>query len=98
MLFLSHSSADEKRALALKSALEEEGFEVWLDKKELAPGASLSAELVENISKADALVLIGSKAALASNWVRSEVDFAAGREIPILPVSWEDLEWPRRLP
>ncbi len=96
MLFLSHSSEDKERVRALKAAMEAENLKVWLDEKEIAPGAILSMTLSHHIDDATGFVLVGSEAAMKSPWVDREFNYAIEKGIPVIPVSWEDINWPEQ--
>ncbi len=104
-VFLSHNHADSDRVEALARALSDKhGLRVWLDKWKCGPGA-LKPQCARGIGDSRFTVVVGSKAALASNWVAWEIaqhrahSPEGDRLIPIkleelaLPTNLEDLLW-----
>jgi hypothetical protein len=88
-IFISYSSRDRLDGLALKEVLESDGHEVWMDQFDISPGAGLTEELRKNVSAADVLCLLLSPAAVASPWVREEVQFALSaqsKQVRLLPI------------
>ncbi|MEE4302150.1 MAG: toll/interleukin-1 receptor domain-containing protein [Pseudomonadales bacterium] len=72
-IFLSYASEDRERVRPLVAALEAEGLSVWWD-RELRPGPSFDLEIERAIEAARCVVVVWSEHAVASEWVRSEVD------------------------
>ena len=74
-IFVSHSTNDNDFATKLVNDLNAAGAQAWMDMKDLGAG-----NFQENISKALAdcewFVLVLTRNALASDWVRMEVDAA----------------------
>src|SRR5262245_34261537 len=69
-LFVSYASKDRAPAEALHELLERRGHEVWRDKTRLE--ADWSQEIASALAEADAICLIWSANAAASNWVKHE--------------------------
>lgn len=74
-IFLSHSSADRDFANALAHLLRNSGMDVWYDDGNMASG-NLMKSITQELSSSKAFVIILSKAALSSEWVRQEARWA----------------------
>ncbi|MDA3645963.1 TIR domain-containing protein [Saccharopolyspora indica] len=82
-VFVSYSRRDFHFAEAAVAALRAGGLDPWLDAHRLVPGEDWAAALDEALADADALLLLASPAALASEHVRREWASAVERGIPI---------------
>lgn len=76
-VFLSYVRADVARARSIAQALEKAGHSVWWD-RHIKGGAQYSKEIEEALGRAEAIVVLWSKQAVESPWVRDEA--AAGRD------------------
>ncbi len=65
----------------LSGALQEKGYSVWLDERELVPGDDLPQSISAAIKRARALVVVVSPAATRSEWLRYELSLATDRMI-----------------
>src|SRR5437899_2810771 len=65
-VFLSYTSADRERVLALADRLEEAGVRVWVDRRDLVGGSSWDASIVDAISRCTVFALTCSAASLGS--------------------------------
>jgi TolB-like protein/tetratricopeptide (TPR) repeat protein len=74
-VFISYARADEPVARRMAKALEAAGLDVWWD-ADLPAHRSYSEVIERNLADAKAVVVLWSKAAAASQWVRAEADFA----------------------
>ncbi len=74
-IFLSHSSADRDFANALAHALRGAGADVWYDETHLGTGQLLD-EISAQLPTRPVFLLVVSKAAFASDWVRQECKWA----------------------
>jgi hypothetical protein len=100
--FLSHSSADKAFVRQVAADLQANGVAIWLDERELLPGARLVAGLSEALEAADYVLLFVSSAFLRSNWARVEADAALRRTIEsrkssVIPLLIEDV-WAQASP
>lgn len=101
--FISYNTNDRILATQLATALAQATAQhVFLDHWELKPGERLRDRLATSIGKSGALVLLVSRASLASTWVKEEIDLAIRRaqEDPrfrIVPVLLEAAELPEHL-
>jgi TIR domain len=75
--FISYSHADgEHYPRQLKGRLEEAGFKVFLDQADYTAGMDLRRETNRQVRKSRTIVIVGRPSALASEWVRREVEVA----------------------
>lgn len=75
--FLSYSHKDSEVARALHRWLETDaGFRIWFDENHLEAGSPVAARLAEQMSQCRGWLVLSSKDALASTWVRAERDQA----------------------
>ena len=98
-VFLSYAEPDDKSARALRAELEKGGFEVWDPAARLTPGDNWALELGKALKDAEAMVVLLSPAALASNSVKREIDYALGeprfkgRLIPVVVRPVKEIPW-----
>jgi TolB-like protein/tetratricopeptide (TPR) repeat protein len=74
-VFVSYARDDEAVARRVAKALEASGHTVWWD-AHLPAHRSYSEIIERNLKNAEAVVVLWSKAAAQSQWVRAEADFA----------------------
>ena len=74
-VFISYARSDQKIARRLASALQKAGYSLWWD-AELPAHRSYSEEIESELRKAKAVVVLWSKEAAKSQWVRAEADVA----------------------
>jgi hypothetical protein len=95
-VFLSHSSADKPLVRQIAADLLQNGVNVWLDERELLPGARLVSGLAEGMRAADYVLLFVSAAFLKSQWASIEADAALrtaiqSRKTSVIPLLLEDV-------
>ena len=74
-VFISYARADQPTAARVAKALGTAGFKVWWDAD--LPAHRAYAEIIErNLAEAKAVVVLWSKTAAKSQWVRAEADVA----------------------
>jgi hypothetical protein len=84
-VFISYSKADRPLALKLAAMLEAEGWKVWWDTG-LIPGDDFRNEIMSQLGRARAVIVIWTDASIKSDWVRSEAGRAqADHKPPALP-------------
>ena len=76
-IFLSYSRTDAREAERVADALRAAGYDCWWD-RDLASGTRYLAETEAKLKGAKAVVVIWSKASIASHWVADEA--AVGRD------------------
>src|SRR5204863_10223238 len=90
-VFVSYSSQDAAVAEEVCAALEVAGIGCWMAPRDVPPGVPNGEALAGAIAASRALLLVLSSAANASGQVRREVERAASRDIPILPLRVEEV-------
>ena len=75
-VFVSHSKSDADVVRKLREALEIRGVDLWVDRRELAPGAELDSKIRTAIDEAVHVIVVLSLDALGSDWVEKEVAYA----------------------
>jgi len=83
-VFLSYASQDAAVANSLVENLEQQGLRCWLAPRNVRPGAQYAEAIVRAINDAQAIVLVLSKGAIASDHVAREVERAASKHKPII--------------
>ena len=92
-VFISYSSQDRGRVAELAHALEQSGVSLWWDRR-LVPGDGYEGAIEAELTSAKAVVVIWTQAAAASQWVRSEADYARNKG-NLIPVRFEACSIPR---
>ena len=77
-VFLSHAPKDDGLAHQLADRLTREGFAVWLAQDEVAPGDNWAKKIGKALDDAELMVLLLTHAALKSDSVRQNLDYALG--------------------
>ncbi len=85
-IFVSHVIADEPLMREIVRGLEAAGYTAWFFERDVLPGTSYLIQITRAIECCDALVLLVTPAALASDQVTKEVVGAFERRIPFFPV------------
>lgn len=95
-VFLSYARKDVERASALRAELEKRGFSVWMDLEGIKAG-NYKTKVTSSLNNSRCVVLLVSEHSLSSDSVKKELEFAAGKNVPLIPVCEEN--WPdSRLP
>ena len=76
-VFISHAYEDREIAKRLARQLEDAGLEAW-DDSSIMPGDNWAKEISQALTESQAMVVLVSPAALDSEWVRREIEFALG--------------------
>jgi hypothetical protein len=98
-VFLSYAKRDDKLAQALRTELERGGIEVWDAAAKLTPGDNWALAQGKALADAEAMVVLLSPAALASDHVQREIDYALGeprfkgRLIPVVVRPLKEIPW-----
>ena len=96
-VFVSYSSRDRARVLAIVDRLSAAGVSVWLDRARIDGGANYGEEIVRAIRGCKVLMLMCSDASLRSRNVKQEIQVAWKHARPYLPVLLEATEFPEQL-
>jgi hypothetical protein len=89
--FISYSSSDKIAADTTCALLEHAGVRCWIAPRDVRPGSEYGAAIIDAIDQCRVMVLIFSSNANASNQIRREIERAASKGLPIVPVRIEDV-------
>lgn len=92
-VFISYAREDRPRAQALAQALERFGWSVWWD-RDIPAGRSFDDVIAEAIQEARCVMVLWSKPAVASDWVREEAEEGKRRGILLPALIEPDVEIP----
>ena len=90
-VFLSHSSKDRATVDVICEWLEREGIRCWIAPRDISPGSSWGASIVQGIRQSPVMVLVFSEHANASPQIKREVERAVHFNHTIIPVRVEDV-------
>jgi hypothetical protein len=91
-IFLSYASPDRPFAEKLSHALEQQELSVWWDRT-IPPGKTFDEVIEAALNEARSVIVIWSKTAVASQWVRAEAGDAMNRGI-MIPILHEEVTLP----
>lgn len=89
-VFISHATADRRRAQRLGRLLAEHGIDYWFSREHLEHGENWYRGIGSALEKCNWLVVIVTRAAIGNRWVRDEVTYALldrryrNRVVPLL--------------
>jgi pimeloyl-ACP methyl ester carboxylesterase len=90
-VFISYSAQDKPIADAVCAALEARQIRCWIAPRDVLPGQDYAEALIEAINESRAMTLVLSSNSNNSPHVMREVERAASKGIPILPLRIEDV-------
>lgn len=93
-IFISHAHQDGDIADRIVADLSAMGLSPWVYRNEIRPGDSFVAAMDIGLSEASYLILLLSRAAVDSEWVRREWMNALAADVPVLPARLDDAEVP----
>ena len=96
-VFISYAQGDSDFANLLKIKIEMAGFDAWMDKDRVRPGADWSEKIDSGIREALAMVIVMSPEAKVSEYVTYEWSFAVGARIPVIPIMYKEVDLHLRL-
>ena len=91
-IFISFSSKEEGEAERVCRFLEKNGYNCFISGRDLIAGKEYAAQLIENIGKSRAVVLLLSENSNNSPHVLREVEYAVSNKVPILVYALEEVE------
>lgn len=91
-VFISYAREDELVAQTLAAAIKSMGWSVWWDKR-IPAGSEFSHVIEKELGAAQCVIVLWSKQALASQYVRDEAGVANGRGI-LIPACIEEVQPP----
>ena len=89
-VFISYSRSEKQTASLLAQRLTDAGYDVWWD-AEILGGTRFEDEINQALRNAPVAVILWSKSAAASDWVRAEAEVARHRK-SALPVIIDDVD------
>lgn len=95
-IFLSHASRNRRFADKLARSLRQQGIAVWYSKTHLRGAQQWQDEIGEALRRCDWVIVILSRAAVKSMWVKRELSYALIQkrfENKIVPVLYEDCDF-----
>lgn len=97
-VFVSHTAVDKPFVRQLTEQLRAKGFQVWLDERDLLVGDPLAERISQALATARVVLVVVSKASVASKWLRYELNVATDRmikgECRVIPVVIDDTPLP----
>ncbi len=97
-IFISHTAADKPFVRRLTARLEKSQFQVWLDEHALIAGDPLPESIGKALQAAKVILVVVSKASVASKWLRYELNVATDRmikgECRVIPVVIDETPLP----
>jgi hypothetical protein len=90
-VFISHASRDKKVADAMCARLEQRGLRCWVAPRDIRPGRSYGAAILEAINETEVMAVILSNQANLSRHVTKEVERAIAKGVPVIPFRIEDI-------
>ena len=104
-VFLCHSSGDKSLVRALYEQLRRDGFDPWLDEKDLLGGQEWETEIQNAIRRSGAVIVCLSKASLTrTGFVQKEIKIALDAlderpegQVFVIPIRLEPCDIPGRL-
>lgn len=90
-VFIIYATEDKLTADAMVATLEEDRLRCWIAPRDVLPGASWAQAIIEAINQSRVIVLVFSSRSNDSPQVMNEVERAASKGIPIIPVRIEDV-------
>lgn len=93
-VFISYSRSSADDVQAISGGLAGLGIKALYDTSALKGGDDWVQWIADAVQSSKVVILIASRSALNSKWVRRELEFADLHEIPIVPVVLEEVKWP----
>ena len=92
-IFISYAREDEPTAIHLRDVLVAQGWDVWRDKEGILTGTSWEKAIEDSLNAAKCVIVLWSRAALTSHFVRDEASVARNAN-KLVPVQIENLDIP----
>jgi hypothetical protein len=91
-IFISYARGDRDKAQLLAHAFQHHGWTVWWD-REIVPGSVFERTIEEAIDNARCMIVLWSQKAVASDWVRAEMEEGRQRGI-VIPTRLDNAQFP----
>jgi hypothetical protein len=89
--FISYSTPDKATADAVCAKLEGIGIRCWIAPRDVVPGREYAAAIIDAIDRCRVMVLIFSANANKSRQIHREIERAASKATPIVPLRIEEI-------
>lgn len=98
-VFISYSHKDKDRVLLFASIMQQNGFDIWMDVKNIHLGDSIVSVISDGLNNADIYMVFLSHNSNQSSWVTEELNIALTKSIEnkkprIIPVLLDDCTIP----
>ncbi|MFT3705110.1 MAG: toll/interleukin-1 receptor domain-containing protein [Agriterribacter sp.] len=93
LCFICHSSQNFSTASKIVEELEKNGIDCWIAPRNIPPGASYSASIVQGIKRAEFLIFIFTADSNKSDAVINEIEQAQHLKIPVIPFKLENIPY-----
>jgi AAA+ ATPase superfamily predicted ATPase len=90
-IFVSYSNLDKEFTDQLCHSLEEQGYPCWMAPRDILPGAKYAEAIIDAINSSKVFLLVLSANSNSSSQVSKEIERAASKDIPIIPVRLDDV-------
>jgi TIR domain len=85
-VFISHSTSDIGLVTTLAHSLQKLEVDVFVADWYLSPGESLEKKIVDEIQRADCVIVLLTKNGIRSNWVHQEIGCSLQYKRPLIPL------------
>ena len=98
-VFISYSQKDKDRVSLFASIMAQNGFDIWMDVKNICLGENIISAISEGLNNADIYMLFISQNSNRSSWVTEELNIALTKSVEnkkprIVPVLLDDCTIP----
>jgi hypothetical protein len=97
-VFISHTAADKRFVRRLAERLKKSDFHIWLDEHDLIAGDPLPQSIGKALQAARVILVVVSKASVASKWLRYELNLATDKmikgECRVIPIAIDETPLP----
>lgn len=90
--FINYASQDSAFVKKLVSDLNAVGVGTWIDADNLSAGTNFANALVDAVRNADAMIIVVSQHSIRSQWVISELGWAARFDVLMVPFVVDDAD------
>lgn len=94
-VFISYSSLERNVAEVIAYRLKEESIPYWMAPECIPAGQSYTACIADAINGSDTILLVASRSAFSSPWVKKEIEYSIGKKKNILPFKIDNSEVPK---
>jgi HEAT repeat protein len=91
-IFISYSRKHPVYADFLIEDLERDGYTYWMDRSNMPPGKRWQQSIFHAIDDAMVVLIIVTKEALRSKWIRLEIEYAVSRSKTCIPLFMQTLD------